>query len=83
MLPVSAIVPSVVEPDLNVTVPVGLPLVAIVAVNVTACPTTDGFRLDAIDVLLTYLLTACCKAADVLAVLFKSPTYLAIMERFP
>ena len=39
-------VPSVVAPSLNVTVPVGVPvpeLGATVAVNITDCPTVDGF----------------------------------------
>jgi len=40
-------VPSVVAPSLNVTVPVGVPVLAVeasltVAVNVTDCPKTDG-----------------------------------------
>ena len=46
----SAPVPSVVAPSLNVTVPVAVPLpgatAATVAVNVTPCPNTDGFAED-------------------------------------
>ena len=46
----SAPVPSVVAPSLNVTVPVAVPLpgdtAATVAVNVTDCPNTDGFEDD-------------------------------------
>jgi hypothetical protein len=41
---VSATEPSVVEPSLNVTVPVGVPVAedVTVAVNVTDCPEIDG-----------------------------------------
>jgi hypothetical protein len=83
VLPESVTVPSVTPPDLNVTVPVGLPLVVTVAVNSTASPTIEGFRLETTVVVLEYLLTTSFSAGDVLAVLFTSPTYLAVMERFP
>src|SRR5579863_494583 len=85
MLPVSGTLPRTVVPDLNVTVPVGLPLVVTVtaAVNVTSCPTVEGFRLDASVVLLGYLLTTCFSAGDVLPVLFTSPRYFAVMEWLP
>jgi len=52
-VPSTATVARVVAPSLNVTDPVGVPppLVAVtVAVNVTFCPITDGFRLDPTDV---------------------------------
>ena len=43
-------VPNTVEPSLNVTVPVGTPLLGgfefTVAVSVTVCPNTDGFADD-------------------------------------
>ena len=40
--------PSVIVPSLKVTVPVGVPVVdeLTVAVNVTACPTLEGFAED-------------------------------------
>src|SRR6266404_5675800 len=42
--PLRALVASAVAPSLNVTVPVGVPLVPVtVAVNVTDCPNTEGF----------------------------------------
>jgi len=44
--------PSVVGPSLNVTRPVGTPGPLTVAVNVTAAPKVDGFRLDATCVVL-------------------------------
>lgn len=47
----SELLPIVVAPSLNVTVPVGLPApgatAATVAVNVTDCPKFDGFAPDA------------------------------------
>src|SRR4029077_14793566 len=47
-----ATVPSVAVPFLNVTFPVGMPVVwgATTAVNFTACPTVDGFGDPVIDV---------------------------------
>jgi len=47
----SVAVPIAVDPILNVTVPVGVPLLDVtVAENVTACPTTDGFNDEEIVV---------------------------------
>jgi hypothetical protein len=44
MLPLSGPSPSVAVPSTNVTVPVGVPLEAVtVAMNVTDCPSLDGF----------------------------------------
>src|SRR5579863_6606273 len=85
VLAVSGTLPRTVIPDLNVTVPVGLPLVVTVtvAVNVTVCPTVEGFRLETTTVLLGYLLTTCFSAVDVLPVLFTSPRYFAVTEWFP
>src|SRR5439155_15144333 len=46
--PLSVPVPSVVVPSENVTVPVGVPELALtVAVKVTDCPKTDGFAFEA------------------------------------
>jgi hypothetical protein len=46
----------VVVPSLNVTVPVGVPLLPLtVAVNVTDCPAFDGFVPDATEVVLANL----------------------------
>src|SRR5579864_5881595 len=70
-------------PSLNVTVPVGLPPVVTVAVNITACPNLEGFRLEATDVLLGYLFTTCFSNGEVLAMLFTSPAYVAAIERLP
>ena len=49
LLPLSVAVPNVVEPLLNVTVPVGVPdwLAVTVAVNVTVCINAEGFAEDA------------------------------------
>src|SRR5450631_4059466 len=80
-LPVSGTMASVAPLDLNVTVPVA-PEVT-VAVNVTVCPTIEGFTLETTDMVLGYLLTTCFSAGEVLLALFASPTYLAIMEWFP
>jgi len=50
-------VPSVVDPSLNVTVPVGVPepgaVAVTVAVSVTDCPKTDGLtdEMTAVEVL--------------------------------
>jgi len=47
----SATVPSAVAPSLNVTVPVGVPEADVtVAVNVTDCPTFDGFNEETSEV---------------------------------
>lgn len=71
-LPVSATVPSVAVPDLNVTVPVA-PVVT-VAVNVTTCPKLDGFALEATVVLLALLPVTCCvKMAETLEATKVSP----------
>jgi hypothetical protein len=74
-------VPSVLEPSLNVTVPVGLvPLTF--AVNVTAAPEVDGFAEDTRLV----LVEACPMVTDAstspqfvaVAMLLASPLYAAI-----
>src|SRR4030081_1640219 len=84
--PLSATVASVVVPSLNVTrSPFGIaPKVELtVEVNVTVCPNLEGFRLEATVVLLGYLLTTCVSTGEGLPVLFASPTYVAVIERFP
>jgi hypothetical protein len=52
--PASVAVPSVVEPTLKVTVPVGVPeagpTALTVAVKTTTCPKTDGFADELTDV---------------------------------
>ncbi len=54
--PLTVPVPSVVVPSLKVTVPVGPGLGLTIAVNVTACPNTDGLPDDVTDVLEVFLL---------------------------
>ena len=51
-------VPMLVAPSENVTVPLGVPADELtVALNVTACPNTDGFREDARAVAAAALVT--------------------------
>src|SRR5437588_138424 len=72
-------VPSVEAPSLMVTVPAGVvPEPVSVAVKVTACPTFDGFRLDAtvVDVV---AFTVCVRTEDVPPVYALSPPYTAVM----
>src|SRR6202140_4550570 len=83
VLPVSATVPSAADPDLNVTVPVGLPPVVTVAVNVTICPKLEGFRLEATVVLLGFLLTTCFTGVETLAANSLSPAYVTVMLWVP
>jgi hypothetical protein len=73
--PLSAVVPKTIAPDLNVTDPVGVPVVedVTVAVKVTACPTDDGFCDDANAVFVAALFTVCNIADDVLPASFASP----------
>jgi len=62
--------PSEVAPSLNVTVPVGTPLAGAtgltVALNVTACPTVEGFGVEVRLVLVLPAFTVCVTAAEVL-----------------
>jgi len=72
--PLSAAVPSVVAPFLNVTVPVGTPAEELtVAVNVTDCPKADGFGDDVSDSVVRALLTTCFSTGEVLALYVASP----------
>ena len=59
-LALSVPVPSVVDPSLNVTVPVGVPeLVEVtVAVNVTDCPNVDGLGDEVSEVVLGFAMTS-------------------------
>jgi len=70
-------VPSVVDPSLNVTVPVGLPLPGevtdTVAVNVTDCPKLDGLALEETLVVVLDWLTVCVIADDVLEAKLVTP----------
>jgi hypothetical protein len=80
--PLSVPVPStVVLPNRNVTVPVGVPLPdgVTVAVNVTTCPTIDGFKDEAsIVVVAVFATTFCVIAGDVLPFELVSPPYSAV-----
>lgn len=73
--PISVPVPNVAAPFLNVTVPVGVPLVddLIFAVNVTETPCFDGFFEDVTALVVAALCTAWVRAAAVLAVKLASP----------
>ena len=70
-------VPSVVEPSLKVTVPVGMPepgaVAATVAVNVIDCPNTAGLTEDETELLVADGLTVCVRAEEVLLVKLVSP----------
>ena len=72
-LPFSVPGPSDVLPSKKVTVPVGVPLAPVtVAVNVTACPATDGFIDEATTVVVAFSMTWVI-ALDVLVAKFVSP----------
>ena len=62
----SVAVPMVEAPSTKATVPVGVPVVALtVAVNVTACPNTDGFLEEATAVVAPAVFTVNVAALDV------------------
>ena len=75
--PFSVPVPSVVEPSMNVTVPVGVPepgaLAVTVDVNVTDWPKTEGLADDDTELLVPSWFTVCVNADDVLVVKSVSP----------
>src|SRR5579872_4247477 len=77
--------PMVAAPSLKVTVLVGVPPAApaTVAVNVTLCPSPDGFGEDVNVVTDPPTFTTWISAGDVLAALPASPPYSAVMERDP
>ena len=69
------IVPDPIETPLSrkLTVPVGMPApgatAATAALKVTACPNTDGFRLEVTLVVVIALFTTCTNAVEVLLAL--------------
>jgi len=73
----SVTTPREVPPSLKVTVPVGTPAAGevadTVAVNVTVCPTFDGFGVEVRLVLVFPWFTVCVTVADVLAWKFPPP----------
>src|SRR5271169_1373470 len=70
-----------VVPSLNVTLPMGVPLNCGVtlAVNVTDCPTFDGFSEETREVVVVALFTACFTIFDLLPPKFESPPYTAVI----
>ena len=63
----SVAVPSVSEPFLNVTVPVGVPALDVtVAVNFTEAPKVDGFSEEVTEVEVVAGLTVCVSTGEVL-----------------
>ena len=72
-----AALPSALAPSMNCTAPVAVPEpgadVATVAVNVTDCPSSDGFALLATVVVVVALLTVCAVPADAPPVKLASP----------
>ena len=53
------------------------------ATNVTACPNAEGFRLDAIVVVVVPRLTVSVSTAEVLPEKFASPVAFALIECDP
>ena len=70
---VRATVPSAVAPSLNVTLPVGVAPPVTVAVNVTDCPTIEGFKLETKAVVVGVPFTTWITAGEVLAIWIVSP----------
>ena len=86
--PLSAPVPSVVVPSMNVTVPDGVPLpggvVVTVAVKVTDPAKVEGFVPELTLVVVLALLTVCVSVLDGgLALKLPSPPYVAVTECEP
>ena len=75
---ITELVPSVVTPSLNVTVPVG-PAPVIVAVIVTGLPEIPGLAEDDKAVVDAFGLTTWVNTEDVLAALFASPAYTTVI----
>jgi len=73
--PLSLTSPMIVVPFLNVTVPVGVPLYCgtTVALNITRCPTVEGFGDEASVVVLVARFTTCLSGGEVLAANLVSP----------
>jgi len=80
-------VPNVVTPSLKVTVPVGVPApAATVAVNVTDCPKTDGFTVEASVVVVLAngaVLTVWINAVEALALKSTLPAYSTVSKWEP
>jgi len=80
----SGLVPIVIVPFRNVTVPVGVPApgatTVTVAVKLTLCPTADGFGDEVTLVLVLALFTTCETAALVLVLKLALPRYVAVIE---
>ena len=68
-------VPKTVVPLLNVTVPAGEPPNAgvTVAVKVTVCPLTEGFKEETTAVVVFSLLTVCVSVAETLVLKLLPP----------
>jgi len=83
-VPDSGLVPMVIVPLRNVTVPVGVPapgaVTVTVAVKVTACPTEDGLGDDVTVVDVLALLTVWDTAVLVLPLKLVLPRYCAVIE---
>ena len=79
------VVPKTVVPDLNVTDPVGVPVVEdeTVAVKVTGDRNVDGLPDDVKVVLVAAFATTWDIAVDVLPALFASPLYTTVIMRVP
>ena len=80
----SGLVPIVIVPLRNVTVPVGVPapgaVTVTVAVKRTLCPTADGFGEEDNDVVVFALFTTCETVALVLVLKLALPPYCAVIE---
>ena len=76
--------PIVIPSDMNVTVPPGVPAPEVtVAVNVTDCPTPEGFSELARVVVVPALVTVSGSSADVLLAKVASPGYVALIGSVP
>lgn len=76
-------VPNVVEPEVKITVPVGVVVGEVtVAVSVTDCPNVDGLREDVTVVDVTATLITWLKGAELVADCV-SPLYVAVIESVP
>ena len=84
-LPLSAEVPSVTRPSINVTVPVAPEDGLTVAENVTCCPNAEGLSDDVTAVVVPPVLadTICVSGAEVLPVKLVSPLNVAVMKCDP
>src|ERR1700693_874840 len=78
-------VPSTVVPSLNVTDPVGVPVVNdfTVAVKVTGFPCLEGFSEEVTVLDVAAFVTVSVSTAEVLPVKFASPPYTAVIECDP